>query len=175
MKLERLNDNNKHLYKDAFSLYVNAFPLIERRDEFNHNIALTFKDYHFDFIIKDNNLIGIMLYWEDNDFIFLEHFAILDNIRNKGYGEKALNLLKEKNKTIILEVEEPTNEITTRRLNFYKRNGFILTNHNHKQLKFRKNDQELVLKILSYPISITSEEYNKFYTYLHTKVQSENN
>jgi histidinol phosphatase-like PHP family hydrolase len=43
--------------------------------------------------------------------------------------------------------------------------GFILTNHNHKQLKFRKNDQELVLKILSYPISITSEEYNKFYTY----------
>ena len=175
MKLERLNENNKRFYKDAYCLYENAFPLIERRDEINHNIALSFNDYHFDFIIDNNNLVGIMLYWESNDFIFLEHFAILSNLRNKGYGEKALNLLKEKNKPIILEIEEPTNDITTRRLNFYKRNGFILTNHNHKQLKFRKNDQELVLKILSYPLPITNEEYNKFYTYLHSKVQSENN
>ncbi|MBQ9781950.1 MAG: GNAT family N-acetyltransferase [Clostridia bacterium] len=175
MKLERLNENNKHFYNDAYSLYVNAFPLIERRDKLNHNIALTFNDYHFDFIIKDNNLIGIMLYWEDNDFIFLEHFAILNNLRNNGYGKMALNLLKEKNKTIILEVEQPNDELTTRRLNFYKRNGFILTNHNHKQLKFRKNDQELTLKILSYPLPINSEEYNKFYNFLHSKVQSENN
>ncbi len=175
MQLERLNENNKRFYFDAYNLYINAFPLIERRDEYNHNIALTFKNYHFDFIIENNLLIGIMLYWEDKDFIFLEHFAIIPNLRNKGYGEKALSLLKEKNKKIILEVEEPTCNLTTRRVNFYKKNGFNLTNHYHLQLKFRKTDDDLVLKIMSYPKSINQDEYKNFYDFLHSKVQSENN
>ncbi len=171
MKLERLNENNVVFYNDALNLYINSFPLCERRDMSNHEIALTYLDYHFDFIIKDNNLVGIMLYWESENFIFLEHFAIVKELRNNGYGEKALNLLKEKNKSIILEVEPLVDDITSRRVNFYKRNGFYLTNHHHVQLKYHKNDSDLILKIMSYPLPINQKEYTIFNNYLNKNVQ----
>ncbi len=174
MQLQRLDKENKRFYNDAINLYINSFPLCERRDIFSHEKALTYNDYHFDFIIKDNNLIGFMLYWETNEFIFLEHFAILPTLRNKGYGENALKLLKEKNKTIILEIEPPIDDLTKRRYNFYKRNEFNLTNHHHVQLKYHKNDQDLVLKIMSYPLAINEEQYLAFNTYLKEKVQHEN-
>ncbi len=173
MKLERLNSKNKKFYKRALELYENSFPFCERRDIPNHEIALTYSDYHFDFIIKDNKFIGIMLYWETNEFIFLEHFAILPSLRNNGFGQSALSLLKEKNKTIILEIEPPIDDLTLRRLNFYKRNDFNLTNHNHIQLKYHKNDADLILNIMSYPTTINEEEYLSFYNYLQNNVQCE--
>ena len=173
MQLIRLDKTNKRFYNDAINLYINSFPPEERRDIPSHEIALSYNDYHFDFIIKDNNLVGIMLYWQTDEFIFLEHFAILPSLRNKGYGESALNLLKEKNKTIILEIEPPIDELTIRRLNFYLRNGFCLTNHNHIQLKYHKNDDDLVLNIMSYPLPICKKEYNLFRNYLNEKVQHE--
>ncbi len=173
MQLLRLDKNNARFYNDAINLYINSFPLLERRDLVSHEIALTYNDYHFDFIIIDNNLVGIMLYWESDEFIFLEHFAILPSLRNKGYGESALNLLKEKNKTIILEIEPPIDDLTIKRLNFYKRNAFHLTNHNHIQLKYHKNDDDLVLKIMSYPLPINKKEYTIFNKYLNEKVQHE--
>ncbi len=171
MQLQRLDKSNKHFYNDAISLYTNSFPLCERRDIPSHEIALTYSDYHFDFIIKDNSFIGFMLYWQTDEFIFLEHFAILPSLRNKGYGKNALNLLKEKNKTIILEIEPPIDDLTVRRLNFYKRNGFNLTNLNHIQLKYHKNDNDLVLKIMSYPQPIGEKQYIIFNAYLKEKVQ----
>ena len=173
MQLIRLDKNNARFYDDAINLYINSFPLCERRDITSHKIALSYSDYHFDFIIKDNKFIGIMLYWETNEFIFLEHFAILPSLRNNGFGQSALNLLKEKNKTIILEIEPPIDDLTIRRLNFYKRNDFYLTNHNHIQLKYHKNDNDLILKIMSFPLPINEKEYKLFRNYLNEKVQHE--
>lgn len=171
MYLERLCENNSHLFDAAFKLYESAFPNIERRNEHDHNIVMKKADYHFDLIINDGKLIGIMLYWETPEFVFLEHFSTLPTLRGNGYGKKALDLLKKKNKKIILEIEPPVDQLTERRYGFYKRNGFEMTPHHHIQAKYHVDDQSLVLKILSYPHILTDEEYSQFRNYISREIE----
>ena len=43
-------------------------------------------------LVYDNSLVGIILYWETLNYIYIEHFCIEPNMRNKKYGENALEL-----------------------------------------------------------------------------------
>ena len=149
MHLERLCDNNQHLYDRAFALYQSAFPLAERRPEKEQERVMHKQAYHFDLIMHEGEFIGVMLYWETDDFIFLEHFTTRPELRGQGLGAKALGLLKEKGKTIILEIEDPLDEMTTRRYEFYRRNGFLMTPHYHIQAKYDVGLEDLMLKILT--------------------------
>ena len=154
MILTQITSNNKH-YKTAYRLYQNSFPYLERRDDDGHKYIMCKPDYHFEILTENDEFLGIMLFFETKDFIYLEHFAVLPEKRGNGIGSNALEILKSKGKTVILEIEEPIDEITIKRLNFYQRNGFILTSHNHIQAKYHKGDADLPLKILSYPHNAT--------------------
>lgn len=170
MNLERINKNNQHLFSDAFSLYESAFPKEERRDPDEQKRVMTKDAYHFDLIMNGSEFIGVMLYWETDEFIFLEHFTTIPEIRGKGFGAQALDLLKQKGKTVILEIEDPVDEISKRRLAFYERNGFVLTPHYHIQAKYHLGDDDLMLKILSYNHSISKQEYLKFQDYMTKEI-----
>lgn len=170
MELARIDNHNYYLYNQAYNLYVTSFPEIERRDSVEHDRVMEKKDYHFDIIVEDNKLFGIMLYWETNSFIYLEHFATLPEVRNNGIGSEALDLLKAKGKTIILEIEDPVDDLTNRRYNFYARNGFIMTEHYHIQAKYHLNSDDLMLKIMSYPYSISKKEYVTFQNYMTREI-----
>lgn len=170
MRLERISDNNLHLYDEAYRLYQSAFPHEERRSEEEHKRVMRKPDYHFDLIMNDSDFIGVMLYWENDEFVYLEHFTTLPAVRGNGYGAKALNLLKQKNKTILLEIEPPVDELTERRYAFYCRNGFQMTPHYHIQAKYHLGDDDLELKIMSYPDIISSEVYSRFKYYIHKEV-----
>lgn len=169
MELKRI-DEHDYSYNRAYDLYVSSFPEIERRDRAEHDRVMAKQDYRFDIIVEDGQLFGVMLYWETNSFIYLEHFATLPEIRNKGIGAKALDLLKAKGKTIILEIENPTDDLTKRRYNFYARNGFIMTEHYHIQAKYHLNSDDLMLKIMSYPYSISKKEYITFQNYMTKEI-----
>lgn len=108
--------------------------------------------------------------WKTNEFVFLEHFTTCQEIRGKGFGKKALDLLKEKNKTILLEIEPPDDEITKRRYGFYKRNNFLMNPYYHIQAKYHLGDADLELKILSYPQVLTKQEYLSFYEYMTREI-----
>ena len=170
MRLERLSSNNIHFFERAYKLYQDSFPVEERRDEKEQQRVLKKDAYHFDFIMNDDNFVGVMLYWETNEFVFLEHFVTFPELRGKGYGKDALSLLKSKNKTIILEIETPIDEITQRRYGFYKRNGFIMNPYYHIQAKYHLGDEDFELKVLSYPNVLTKEEYSSFYEYMTREI-----
>ena len=170
MRLERLSSKNAHLFERAYKLYQDSFPLQERRDEDEQQRVLKKDDYHFDFIIDEKKIIGVMLYWETEKFVFLEHFVTFPHLREKGYGKEALSLLKEKYKTIILEIEPPVDQITIRRYGFYKRNGFIMNPYRHIQAKYHVGDDDLELKVLSYPNVLEKGEYYSFYEYMTREV-----
>ena len=140
MKLTTINSNDK-FYTIAYELYQNSFPYLERRDNNGHNYIMQKPDYHFSILTENEEFLGIMLYFEWDNFIYLEHFAVCPEKRNNGIGSKSLELLKNKGKTVILEIEEPNSEITKRRLGFYQRNGFKLTNHYHIQRMRRSGRQ----------------------------------
>ena len=166
MRLERLSETTAHFFKKAFALYESSFPIEERRDNYEQQRVLKKDAYHFDLIMDNDDFIGLMLYWETNHFVFLEHFATCPKLRGKGFGKNALDLLKTKNKTIILEIEPPIDEMTQRRYEFYKRNGFVMNPYYHIQAKYHLGDEDLELKVLSYPNLLTKEDYSSFYEYM---------
>lgn len=170
MKLLHLTDPNHPLFDTAFGLYTNAFPYLERRDVQEHCRILKKSDYHMDVLADEDGFAGIVFYWETADFLFLEHLATVPEKRGNGFGGAALELLKAKEKPIILEIEPPVDELTRRRLGFYERNGLVLNPYRHIQAKYHPGDENLELKILSWPRMLTQDEYDAFYTYMTREV-----
>lgn len=170
MRLERLSTSNAHLFERAFNLYQSSFPVEERRDDLEQQRVLKKEDYHFDLIMTNDKFIGVMLYWETESFVFLEHFTTLPELRGNGYGKAALDLLKEKNKIILLEIEPPIDSLTQRRYGFYQRNGFTMNPHHHIQAKYHLGDEDLELKILTYPRVMEKDEYISFYEYMTREI-----
>ena len=170
MYLQRLYNESDALFSQATALYEAAFPPIERRDADEQARVMQKEDFHFAVMMTEDGFSGIALYWETPAFLFLEHLAVLPALRGRGYGGVALELLKGKGKTVILEIEPPVDELTRRRLAFYERNGFRLTPHDHLQTRFRPDDSDLELKVLSYPHVINEAEYRRFYAYLQREV-----
>ena len=103
MRLERLCEENQHLYNSAFALYQSSFPVEERRDEAEQERVMKKQDYHFELIIDGDNCLGVMLYWETDRFIFLEHFTTYPEIRGQGKDAIALSLLKNNGFTLFLQ------------------------------------------------------------------------
>ena len=114
---------------------------------------------HFDYLLNHKSDIYkldttneyVMLYAEFDSFIFVDYLYVDHSVRSKGIGKKLINKLKNKNKTIILEVEPPIEDDVdcTKRLKFYQREGF---EHAHK-IKYEKKSLktgELVSQCLLY-------------------------
>lgn len=170
LRLERLCEKNSHHYERAYNLYQSAFPREEKRDSYEQARAMKKSDYHFDMIFDGEALVGVMLYWETDSFVFLEHFTTFPELRGNGYGARALSLLKAKGKTVILEIEPPEDELTTRRYNFYLRSDFVMNSHYHIQAKYHLGDPDLELKIMSYPAELSQAEYLAFYDYMSREI-----
>ncbi len=171
MQFQRVTSNQDVLYAEGIALYERSFITAERRDADEQRRIMQESDYHFDAIVESDGLCGVVLYWESDDFIYLEHLAILESLRGKSIGTQALEYLKSKGKMIIIEIEPVVDEMTARRRAFYERNGFFVTSHHHIQVKYRFEDSEVELWILSLGRIISAEEYEAFYEYLLRKVQ----
>lgn len=166
MRLERFCGSNISCFDEAIALYENSFLREERRDADELKRVLLNERYHFDFVLKGDALCAIAFYWELDGLIFLEHLAVKEDMRSLGIGSHVLDLLKEKGKPIVLEIEPPVNDITERRYSFYKRAGFVMNPYYHIQAKYHVGDPDLELKILSYPKVLTEKTYTDFYKYM---------
>ncbi len=122
-------------------LYLESFPKEERRpwDEVLGLLAQE-KAFSLQIIVqqegKQQAFVGFLSQWNLSDeWLFVEHFALSSELRNQGLGAESLRLLQKLNasQTIILECEPPTNELTTRRLNFYARQGFHVLSTSYEQ------------------------------------------
>ena len=119
------------IYKE----YENLFPDNERKSYrlikkvYNKGISKIIK------IVDDSKFIGFMIAnkIENVNYLQLDYFAILHEYQNKGYGTKAINLLKEQCKDyngIYIEVERVRNDntdedkIRAKRVKFYEDIGF---------------------------------------------------
>ncbi len=168
MELSFLTDEKNPMYQQAFTLYRMAFPREERRE--NDCALVPHKAFRPGILLENGKLQGILFYWEAADFIYLEHFAVLPQYRNLGLGAKALALLKGQGKPIVLEIEPPVDDLTCRRRGFYQRNGFLENEHPHIQPKYRPDDEDLPLKLLSWPQRLTRERWQALEDWLQENV-----
>lgn len=138
-------------------LYIKAFPSEERRAEWiNENDVADFMSKHkqMNIIIirSGKEFVGFMSYWNFQDIIYVEHFAILEKYRGNKIGTRMLNYVKEQicNK-IILEVELPTNIESEHRIAFYKKNGFHLwDNIEYFQPPYSSGQKSMPMILMTY-------------------------
>ena len=128
IEIKQVKTENQELYGFVEELMHTAFPAQERRDtpqqrEYSDSNPLFCNNV----IVEDGKPVGMISYWDMGDFYYIEHFAIDPSLRNGGYGKRVLESIQTKLQgPIVLEVEEPTEEMSIRRINFYKRLNFTL-------------------------------------------------
>lgn len=126
MKLKYLNYYNYK--KEIEELYINSFSKEERFPFYILEECSKEEDSILLAILDDNNFIGMCYLVNCNGAYYLMYLAVEPELRNNNYGSFILNDLKEKYKTLFLSIDEPIDELSIRRKNFYLRNGFYDTN-----------------------------------------------
>lgn len=101
----------------------NYFPIEEMKSKKHVETLLEEKSHIY---FKSESSKHVLLYVEEEDYIFIDYLLVSKHARGDGVGRQLLNHLKKKQKMIILEVEPATEEDkdSYKRLNFYKRSGF---------------------------------------------------
>lgn len=168
--LIKISEND---FQQVFDIMENSFPTDEYRPFYEQKDLFLKKEYSvYGLKNKENNsLMGFIALWEFDDFLYIEHFAVSPYFRNKGLGEKILSELKSiSDKTLCLEVEPPKNDISVRRINFYKRNGFFLNEYPYIQPAISKGKSPVTLMIMTSDKKISEEEFLKIKDTLYKKV-----
>ncbi len=153
-------------------IYESAFPLDERRD-FEDIIHLTEYEpcFHVDICTDNNQTIGFITYWNFAEFIYIEHFAVDESQRGKGYGKKVLSeLLHQEELPLVLEVERPEDEISIRRIRFYETMGFSLCKIPYVQPPYSQGKNPVDLFLMSYGKIDLNTKFDLVKSILYKKV-----
>ena len=152
----------RELYSRLFKILEYSFPPNEHRD-FEEQYS-EFKNSHFRSMVAWNGdeIAGFMNYWDLGEFVYLEHFAVAEELRGNGLGTRLLGGLHSitENRPIILEAEPPEqSETALRRTEFYKRLGFFLNPYEYYQPPYRSEDSPVRLVIMSSPRGLSQQEF----------------
>lgn len=153
MEIRELNLSDSHEVTFIENLYIESFPLSERRPvSAMLNLYKDNPSFIITLAIEDDQSVGFLTYWNLGEFIFAEHFAISPEFRNGGYGRKVMDLfIKETTAPIVLEVELPATILSERRIGFYQRIGFKLwENVQYQQPAYRENSGPIPMKLMTY-------------------------
>ena len=145
--------------KEVYSEYIKIFPKEERKElkiiEQNYDKKIT----KFIKICENNQFVGFFIIntIKNSQYVQLDYFAILEKYQNKGYGTKAIQLLKSQMEAydgIFVEIEKlglgkdkQENLLRERRAKFYETLGFEKLNFELKWF------ESLILSIYVLPIS----------------------
>lgn len=168
-------------YKQVNNIYKSSFPIEERYVSLNKMIRS--KETALYCLIEKETVLGIIYLIFYKDMVFILYLAVRNEIRSKGCGSYLLKwcLSKYNDKKIYLNIEEVKADaddyiIRKRRLDFYLKNQFFVTNYISKENKenfnilsnYEKMDineykelDKFVAKVLEEPIS-DIEKINRF-------------
>lgn len=127
MKIFEIKKDSQYL-NEIKELYHSSFPESERID-FQNLVNCTFPNSKLLGAFDEEKLIGFSFISELGDYAYIVYLAIDVKFRNKGYGTTALMLiddLYDKIKVLCVEKPNDATDIQSRRITFYKRNGFSL-------------------------------------------------
>ena len=163
-------------FNQIFTLMQQSFPREEFRDYSGQKSLLQNSNYHITTKLnQDNKIIAFMSTWNFPTFVFVEHFAVDQSMRGHGIGSTMLKeFLAQTSKNIILEVEPAHDAISTKRIKFYERFGFLLNEYNYIQPPLRKDSQYIELKIMSYPKKLYFNDFQKIKNILYSEIYSKN-
>ena len=150
-------------FDEIFPLLEAAFPVTELREKERQKAMLSEECYRLYGVRKEGVFAAVFATWEIDDFLYIEHFAVKEEHRNGGYGGKLLDaLLEEKGRPMVLEVEEPEDELTRRRIGFYERHGLVYNDYPYLQPPMRAGQDMLPLRLMTKPSAIDAVTYERY-------------
>ncbi|MBR6441267.1 MAG: GNAT family N-acetyltransferase [Bacteroidales bacterium] len=153
----------------AQELFEEAFPEQER-PPFS---ILRHRDAgKFHFLVAENgdDPVGILTYWTFEDLVYVEHFAIAEELRNQGLGKAVfLNFLSQQTEQVVLEVELPNTEEADHRVEFYASMGFFQNSQSYIQPPYREGGKEVPMIIMS-KYELDDDEFDEIKTLLYREV-----
>lgn len=115
-----------------------AFPEEERRTDADWPAALADPLCNARLYRADGNARAILVFWNFGRCRYVEYFALAPEARGGGLGSRLLReFLAESAVPVVLEIEPPEDETTTRRLRFYERLGFARDAREHFHPPYR--------------------------------------
>ena len=157
----RINSVSDSLFDKLFNLYINAFPPSERRSwaGLEHEMLYE-KRFHPHALLQNDEFVGFFNYWTFERFFYLEHFAIIPNLRNQHIGSEAMGIFMEQvNLPIVFEVETPNNPMATGRIHFYERLGFSVLSHDYAQPPYEGNGFLMPVLLMSNNVHFANTHY----------------
>lgn len=155
-------------FDEAYNLLCASLPADEYRDYAEQKRLLLDPRYTLYTTSAHNAMMAV---WQFEGFLYVEHFAVSAQCREKGVGSDMLKaLLGMSAMPVCLEVDPPENEISKRRVAFYERNGFVLNPQAYVQPPLGENKRALPLRMMSAPNVLSKEEYAFVKETLYTQV-----
>jgi len=147
----KINSISDPYFQSLFNLYSQAFPPSECRTREGITLEInTTNRFSAHALLKDKEFVGLLNYWNFDQFLYIEHRAISESLRGQRIGKEALTQLIEQTKQpIILEVEMPLNTMTIRRIRFYENSNFSTTSHFYLQPPYRVDGLTIPMQIMS--------------------------
>lgn len=164
-------------FETIWDIYCKSFPIDEQRTLEQQMEIMKDNKYSVNPFYDDDDIVGFYTAWDLSEFIYIDHLAIDSSHRGMGYGSKLLQQIKDKYKynNIVLEVEEPNTQQAIKRIEFYTRKGFNLNDYEYCQPAYDDNKQSVPLLIMSYPMSISEEEFSDVRDKLYCQVYGTGN
>lgn len=148
-----------------YQILSNNFPTKEIK-EYNYMKDTFHAGLYQVLTLKDNDqIVGIMSFYQHDDFRFIDYFAIDGSLKGRGMGSKMLQyFINLDDKMVILEVEHPEDEQSKRRIAFYQRNGLYLNDQfEYFVPPVRNLKHRLYFHLMSSKRKINNIEFEKYY------------
>ena len=172
LQIHPVLNTNDQFFNKLYSLYVSAFPELERRTWEGLVHELTYeKRFHANVLLKENQFVGLLNFWNFEGFYYLEHFAISEKLRGRNIGTDAMKLFMSRcNLPIIFEVEMPTSIIAQKRIQFYERLGFILLPNKYAQPPYSSGEKEFPMQLMTNDREFASTKFEWIKDILYSEV-----
>lgn len=172
IEIKEISTSDKKYYDYMEKLLIASFPPEEYRDLAElRNFTDNRSNFHNNVVFYDDVPVGLVTYWNFGYFFYIEHLAIDPEQRNGGYGYKLLAYLTDKfQMPIVLEVERPVEEMAVRRINFYKRQGYVLWERDYVQPPYRAGCERLPMYLMVHGNLDVNKDYETVKSRLYREV-----
>ena len=164
---------NHEWFGKLYDLYERAFPVAERRDRSAFVEKLMHEPrFHCMAIVPETDFAGMLTYWQFDSFLYIEHFAISEELRGNNLGGRALSgFVQDARWPVVLEAETPETAIARRRIAFYERHHFHIVRTDYLQPPYRKGGESIPMYLMCTARAFADEQirelqlavYGKFY------------
>lgn len=169
IKLENIYDPG---FEEVYDLYTASFPTYARRSW--AELASVFskkQNFNCCSLRNEDGFVGLICYWNFEKFVYIEHLAILPDLRNKGLGTEFIKaFIKENELPLVVETETPRTQIASQRIHFYERAGFYMISNFYMQPPYEGGQVLMSMLIMTTDYHYVNKHFNTIKNAIYKEV-----